>query len=383
MTSIIRQNDNSRSTQKITDKVIPKNELLEHIDIKDYYGPNLKFHTKSFDYMKNLDSNLTKIIKLPATHHGLISAIIHAYTLHQHLRISPDDIWLTVAQGVSKHIWINKERFRHLFVDHEGQKIIEVDARDYLFYNNEIISGDWLRAIEQLSDNVDRQIKISGLKQLLECDFSTSTNASTTASKIVLLDSMKGYFLFKLRGGCGIPKVTLEGTLTDWLHLQEKVGKLRTLGLDLDFWLDRLEPVIAQFTETYKGNVGERYWSMIVSQVPLGSFETKDTWSGWIGSLLPYDAKNSKITKNMITGDDVPSGLVSVPVEFKLDGQISNFNLNCVAGFLGARQDIVDGEYIVSPVIGWHVTDRRVMCKSRAGSYIVGGCQDADRCRNQ
>ncbi|CAG8751976.1 14778_t:CDS:2 [Cetraspora pellucida] len=341
----------SRSTQKITDKVIPKNELLEHVDIKDYYGQNLKFHTISFDYMKNLDPNLTKIIKLPATQHGLISAIIHAYTFHQHLRISPDDIWLTVAQGVSKHIWINKERFRHLFVDHEGQKKIEIDARTFLFYNYEIIYGDWLRAIEQLSDNVERQVKISGLKQLLECDFSTSTNASTTASKVVLLDSMKGYFVYRLRGGCGIPKVTLEGTLVDWLHLQEKVGKLRNLGLELDFWLDRLEPVIAQFTETYKGNVGERYWSMIVSQVPFGSFKTTDTWSGWISSLLPYDSKNSKITKNMITGDDVPSGLVSVPVEFKLEGQKSHFDLNCVAGFLGARQDIIDGEYIVSPVI--------------------------------
>ncbi|KAF0559070.1 hypothetical protein F8M41_007038 [Gigaspora margarita] len=75
----------SRSTQKITDKVIQKNELLEHVDIKDYFGQHLKFHTISFDYMKNLDSNSTKIIKLPTTQHGLISAIIHAYILHQYL----------------------------------------------------------------------------------------------------------------------------------------------------------------------------------------------------------------------------------------------------------------------------------------------------------
>ncbi|KAF0559071.1 hypothetical protein F8M41_007039 [Gigaspora margarita] len=103
---------------------------------------------------------------------------------------------------------------------------------------------------------------------------------------------MKGYFVYKLPGGCGIPKITLEGTLTDWLHLQEKVAKLRNLELDLDFWLDRIYPRRTTFQ---------------------------------------------------------------------------------FAGFLGARQDIVDGECIISPVIGWYVTDRRaIMCKSSTGHCIVG-----------
>ncbi|CAG8478045.1 14226_t:CDS:2 [Funneliformis caledonium] len=49
-----------------------------------------------------------------------------------------------------------------------------------------------------------------------------------------------------MHGGCGIPKVTLDGILEDWLRLQEK--------------LDRLEPVVAQFIYTYKGNVEEDFW---------------------------------------------------------------------------------------------------------------------------
>src|SRR6266542_154667 len=58
---------------------------------------------------------------------------------------------------------------------------------------------------------------------------------------------MKKFFYLRLRGGCGIPKVTLDGTLEDLLYLQEKVVKLRDLGLELDFWLNRLEPIITQF----------------------------------------------------------------------------------------------------------------------------------------
>ncbi|KAF0475810.1 hypothetical protein F8M41_024512 [Gigaspora margarita] len=351
----------SRSTQKITDKVVPKDELLEHVDIKAYYeqnNRNLKFHTFSLNYTKNSDLNSTKIISLPTTSHGLISAIIHAYTLHQHLRISPDDIWLTVAQGVSKHIWFNSESFRHFFVDHEGKKKIEIDARDILNYKNKVIYGDWLQIIEQLSNAADRQVEILDLKQLFECDFSTSTKASITASKIILLDSKKAYFRYRLRGGCGIPKVTLEGTLTDWLHLQEKVKKLCNLGLNLDFWLSRLEPVITQFIDTYKGNVDENFWNMVISQIPLSTFETTDGWSGWISSLLPYTKQICKITNNLIVPNNVPSGLVNVPFEFKLEGEKLHFALNCSAGFLGVRQDIIDNEYVVSPVIGWYIVDQ-------------------------
>src|SRR5687767_5842717 len=107
-----------RSTQRITYRVEQKNEQLEHKDINVYFKPwsdKQKIHAFSFEFA---DSDPTSIIWNNASSHGFASAIIHAYTLHQHLRFSPDDVWLTVAQGVSRHILQNAERFRHLFVDH-------------------------------------------------------------------------------------------------------------------------------------------------------------------------------------------------------------------------------------------------------------------------
>jgi hypothetical protein len=73
-------------------------------------------------YAEKLNSNPTSIILEQATPHGLASAIINAYTLHQHLRFLPDDVWLTIAQGVSNHIWNNSHRFRHVFVEYAGKK---------------------------------------------------------------------------------------------------------------------------------------------------------------------------------------------------------------------------------------------------------------------
>ncbi|CAG8562706.1 751_t:CDS:2 [Diversispora eburnea] len=339
-----------KSTQKLTSKLEQKNELLEHIDAKVYFKPQsdeCKTHAFSYEFAENSDSNPTSIIRDNATPHGFVSAIIHAYTLHQHLRFSPDDVWLTIIQGVSGHILINAERFRYLFVDREGQKGVTVDARDIIRPVNRSFEGDWKQVIARLSDDIDKRVKKVNLKKHLECDFSTSTNASITASQIILLEAMKKCFKYTLRGSCGIPKVTLDGTLEDWLYLQEKVAKICDLGLELDFWMDRLKPVIAQFVSTYKGDVDENFWSMAVFEVPYKSCETTPCWNGWIGS---------EIKKNQIIPNEIPSGLLYVPFDLIIEKDI--FKLNFAAGFFGARQDKVNEEYVVSPVIGWYIVDK-------------------------
>ncbi|RIA82006.1 hypothetical protein C1645_836046 [Glomus cerebriforme] len=101
----------------------------------------------------------------------------------------------------------------------------------------------------------DQAVEKIAIKSLLEYNFSTTSKTSLAASRIVLLDIVKAYFLYNIMLLCGIPKVTLEGTLEDWTNLQEKVIRLRQLDLEMDFWLDRLEPVIWKLIETYKGEV--------------------------------------------------------------------------------------------------------------------------------
>ncbi|CAG8543268.1 8731_t:CDS:2 [Funneliformis caledonium] len=261
------------------------------------------------------------------TSHGMAAAILHAYNHHQHLRLSPDDIWLTIAQGVSHHINYNAEKFRHYFVNHEGQEEIIIDADDILFFNNSNLEGDWPEAVNRLVVKTDEAVEKIDIKSLLECNFSTTTINSLTASRIVLLDMVKAYFTYKVIFMCGIPKVTLEGTLEDWEKVQEKVIQLRQLNLELDFWLDRLEPVICKFIETYKGEIDEEFWSKIVSQQSFGSGPSNDI-SGWVA------------------------------VPFTTD---TGLHLKFIAGFLGAQQELLENsnEVVVSPMIGWSVIDNK------------------------
>ncbi|EXX53190.1 uncharacterized protein OCT59_017843 [Rhizophagus irregularis] len=348
------------STQILTKQVNLENKLEPHILIKDKISQiyhNTTVHAISIDY-DNLPSNEQSVLKSTATFHGLAAAIFHAYNKHQHLRLTPDDIWLTIAQGVSQHINYNAEKFRYRFVNHEGKEEISVYVEDILYHENSCIKGNWPEAINRLVVSTDEAVKKIDIKSLLKCNFSTTTNNSLTASRIVLLDTVKAYFSYKLYFACGIPKITLEGTLEDWVKLQEKVTKLRQLDLDMDFWLDKLDPVIWKFVETYKGEIDEEFWAKIISLNYFGSggdFEDFEV-NGWMTAFFPYKKDGKILENNSVEPSDIPNGRVEVP--FTTD---TGFSLKFVSGFLGSQQKTLDdsNEVVVSPIIGWFVIDNK------------------------
>ena len=179
------------STQVLTEKINLENKLHEHTSINDKISrtfPGIKVYAISVDH----DETPIKksLLKYTRGSHGLAAAILHAYNRHRHSRLTPDDVWLTIAQGVSRHINLNAERFRHYFVDHEGKKEIIVAVDDILSTR---LEGDWPEAINRLVVKTDEAVEKVDIKSLLECDFSTTTKSSLTAS---LLDMVKAYFSY-------------------------------------------------------------------------------------------------------------------------------------------------------------------------------------------
>ncbi|MFC5102410.1 DUF4419 domain-containing protein [Kibdelosporangium philippinense] len=67
--------------------------------------------------------------------------------------------------------------------------------------------------------------------ELFECDFTTSTETERTAGKVVLFDAYSPFFSVLLGFICGIPSITLTGTVGDWQRIRERVDELERFGL--------------------------------------------------------------------------------------------------------------------------------------------------------
>ena len=60
---------------------------------------------------------------------------------------------------------------------------------------------------------------------------------------------------------CGIPSITLEGTVDDWTQLQARA--LELAEYDLGWWIEALKPVLDQFVAASSGIVDQEFWSKI------------------------------------------------------------------------------------------------------------------------
>lgn len=295
--------------------------------------------------------------------HPLIVAAHLAFAEHHRLVLSPDVIWVTITQGFARHINLNAERYRKLFVSHEGKKRLE-------FWSDFLPGTDalpWDAVISQFSELVRKEIG-DEKHALVVSDFSTTGLTERVVSEAVLLDAMQSYFEYYGGTMCGIPEIVLEGTPEDWAKLHEKAGKLAAIE-GLEFWMPQVLRITEQFVEASRGNVDIAFWKSIV-KVNGGS--GGPYINGWIMRLLPYIKDyndDSKSEVNPILGRDfyaaesgwggggltfdcLPNPVSKVPFIWNYMG--TEVKHEIIAGVVGVS--VVDGDGL-KPVLGWAVTE--------------------------
>ncbi|CAG8461751.1 13901_t:CDS:1 [Cetraspora pellucida] len=335
------------STQILDKDLETRNLVRPHISIESHISNlyDAKVHVVSKDYERY---NLTKnsVLERMQCSHGLVAAILQAYNGHQHLSLQPDDIWLTIVQGVCHHIKLKKYNnfVKRKAIDISTEAVLSVDP------DTKCLVGDWSNCINQLMKAADKQMKKTTLPSLLECEFSTTIQSSQIASRIALLDYSQDCCSYNLGIYCGIPKVTLEGTSDDWLLIQKKMDSLRPIFPDLEFWFDRIEKIVSKLIETYNGKVDQEFWKGIARE-EYGCGGPPEL-TGWVTSFFPYDS-SGEIVNNWLDEYRLPSGRNIIP--FKVE---SGQKKKLISGFLGVHQEVLkDEEVVVSPVIGWAVID--------------------------
>jgi hypothetical protein len=295
----------------------------------------------------------------PASGHPLLEAVGTAFAQHYPLVLTPDAIWLAIAQGFAQHVNANAEALRGKFVRHQGKVEIVVRRDDFRKGSS---TNAWPEAFHLFSDAIAKHI--GKQRDLVVCDFSTTGASERAASEIVLMDAMKHYVDYTVLTRCGIPEITLEGTAEDWRSIRQRAQVLEEY--DLGWWVAGLAPVLDQLVAAATGHVDTAFWRSLFkrNQMSGGPYI-----SGWINVLFPYlhddegPCRNEWVS-NWADGEEagwgggmcqaeVLTGLSVVPFEWRYFSE--TFPMEFVGGFVGVAQD--EGSLALRPAIGWAVRD--------------------------
>jgi hypothetical protein len=296
------------------------------------------------------------------------ATIREAYYNHRPLVLSPDMVWLMIAQGFAIHVDKNAESLRHYFVNFDGKKVLKVQDDD-------LLKGDpgnnWDTVFPQFTTQIGENTGKDLLNTTL-ADFSTSTPVTRAACEITLMDAMSSYFVYAVYSeiGCGIPKITLQGTPEDWERLRTKALALGQY--DLHWWIDSLSPVLDKFVDASKGKVDKQFWSKIYDIAYHyegggcgggGRYQVEDI-SGWMLKFFPYtvDSENNysartSLMQPITNPKTLPKGYASADFYWYYDdnGDITVYQMEFIAGFMGMKIDRKTGA--LQPEIGWAIRD--------------------------
>lgn len=314
--------------------------------------------------------------------HGFLSILDKAFNYHRPFVISPDMIWLLIAQGFAKHILLNAEKMRTVFVNHEGQKELEVSVIGFIKGQN----NHWEKVFPLFTQQIQEKVKGEVL-DLLVPEFSTTTPITKAAFELTLMESMSKFFKYTVYSRCGIPSITLQGSSSDWQQLIDRCQKLK--AYDLDWWISSLIPILETIKLTSQGKVDTSFWDSIYK---FESESGDDTISGWITRFFPYleheykeayghDSKieifktekiNDTTTRLTYRNDQLANPLDQVEYSsnqfttgititpFKWDDTQGStgkvFNMEFIAGFMGATQN--PETLALKPEISWAVREK-------------------------
>jgi len=354
---VTKRNKDDREDAIHNDKTIPdqkKNELIKDESFQPEGIP-----------IRKIEALASKDISLIQTNYHSFMATMHtAYARHYPMTISPDMIWLLISQGFANHINQNPEKMRNYFVDFKGKKKLGI-RRDNFRKGDE--NNDWQGTFEEFSEQIEDNTGVE-LLDLVTGNFSTTGPIEKAAFQVTLMDAMKSYFDYSISTLCGIPEITLEGTIEDWELIEAKAQELAQY--DLEWWIDDLMPILHEFTMAASGNPDIEFWKSIYKWTTYASGSSDIT--GWILKFFPYKEVRGKLKKfkkrefkdngqkikyNLrATTRQLTSGLSQA--DFLWDYNGTYFKMEFVAGFVGCQQDSVT--LSLRPEISWAVIDKQM-----------------------
>ncbi|BCJ76087.1 hypothetical protein CS0771_56310 [Catellatospora sp. IY07-71] len=291
------------------------------------------------------------VVTLRTVVHPLLYAVGRAHAESRPLALSPDAVWLTIAEGLAQHVRLHaghpsppgKPTGRRLEIVPDGPAPRDADS--------------WRHLIARQAGLPDARATGAAL---FACDFTTSTEVERVAALATPGDGYWPYFGVWTSGGRGLPAITLTGAEQDWRTIRERVEQLPRFGLA--GWHRSLAPIADQFVRAASGDVDTAFWQHILDPADVDGAKTV---TGWIARLFPY-----------VAADGVPASRPNPLLELPLDAPHDGTDGNRPSRGPGVR--IQDVQAVLSRVVV-HVDDRTADARHTVALHggLVAVAQDA------
>jgi hypothetical protein len=313
---------------------------------------------------------------------GFLHTVIRAWQQDLHLRLRPDDVWLAILTQFNLFVNGNADALRSIFVAHEDQPELVVDARPAT-----IETVNLGAVARQLATQVKQNLKDPAIATTLLPKFTTTTPHDQATAAIVFLGTMKEYFRYGVRHGCSFPSVTLLGERSDWADILRRVAWFGTIDHNETIaWTLRLtkvlEYMVASFDRPEDADI-RSFWTYAVHETGVATSGNILTLSGWLTAFCWWGIDGQRIksfsdkelSRYRLKGEpdhdgyrrltldglefpvilrkDVPTGIVKVPLTLYQEG-LEPRESSLLAGSMG-MQVIDEGEdqTAAQPASGW------------------------------
>jgi len=265
-----------------------------------------------------------------------VLAVDLAFQQHRPLVITPDAVWMCLAQSLATHIDLNAEQLRSRLVRHEGQLELEQRRDDFIPGDPR---NDWPGVVETFAAKIREHL--GKRADLFVADFSTTGPLERIASQVALMGAMRQYFRYSVATLCGIPEITLAGTPEDWTSIRRRAAVFDEF--DLGWWTKVLDPVLAKLEDTARGKIDHEHWRGFYKMEHASGGERS---MGWLNTLFAYMGDPPEpnefptIDSNELEGhklSDFPAGRTRVPFVWRILDE--RYSMELVAGMWGVTQD--------------------------------------------
>jgi hypothetical protein len=293
--------------------------------------------------------------------HPFVAAADCAFNRHLPLVLSPDAIWLCIAQGIAAATRVPRP----------PRALLEIRRDDWMRGDPE---NPWPSIFDDFAAAIGAQHP--ALHDLVCARFSTTGATERAAFAVTLMDAMQDYYSYRGTSLCGIPEVTLLGTAADYRAIGERAQRFEAHGLG--WWTRSLASVCERLADAADGRPDVDFFR---------SFYKRDESSGgphmngWINCLFPFewryttekfDVRNEHAERwhwpPLDIADDegelawagakqksLPLGLSRAPVTWRVLVPPAEYRYELMAGFVGVSQEPASGA--LRAEIGWAVRD--------------------------